>query len=60
MTIDLRDFDQREHGAPAKTEAIEYTPDPRLTVRIREAMEQREAEACLERYRRDQCKRGAA
>ena len=58
--IDLRDFDQREHGVPARTGTIEYTPDPRLTVRIREALEQREAAACLERYRRDQIKRGLA
>lgn len=56
--IDLRDYDQREHGMRSQdTGTIEYTPDPRLTVRIREALEQREAAACLERYRREQARR---
>lgn len=62
--IDLRDYDQREHGtheAALKRGLLEPDVDQDLAQRIRdgirEAMEQSEARACLARYRREQRRR---
>jgi len=64
MTIDLREFDQREHGTRAaalKVELLEPEADPALAQWIREQLDQhldrQRAAECVERYRRDQVKR---
>lgn len=53
--IDLREFDQQQHGTrdeALKRDLLEPSVDQELAQRIRDAIEQREADACLERYHR--------